>query len=112
MRDDRFAYLVHLLGWGLPLLAAQFVAVIARHRRETPAILRAVLPPALLVTVWLVIGDHFAIAAGVWRFGAGKHLGVYLGQVPLEEVLFFLLTNLFVALGLVLLAGLAPRTKG
>ena len=47
-------------------------------------------------------GDHLAIRAGVWEFGAGKHLGIYLGAVPLEEALFFLVTNLLVVLGLAL----------
>lgn len=52
--------------------------------------------------VWLVAADHLAIDAGIWRFGAGLHLGVHIGAVPIEEVLFFLVTNLLVALGLAL----------
>ena len=56
--------------------------------------------------------DHDAIAAGIWHFGAGKILGVRIGDVPVEEVLFFLTTNTLVAGGTILLAtdkcGLRP----
>jgi lycopene cyclase domain-containing protein len=57
---------------------------------------------AAAARVWLVAADHLAIDAGIWRFGAGLHLGVHIGAVPIEEALFFLVTNLLVALGLAL----------
>ena len=100
--SGRTAYLVHLLAWALPLVALQLGVLVWRYRARTPAILRAVVPPALGVTVWLVAADQLAIRAGVWEFGPGKHLGIYLGAVPVEEALFFLLTNLLVVLGLAL----------
>jgi len=96
------AYLTHLLAWGLPVLGLQLAVLAWRYRDRTPAVLRAVLPPALVVSAWLVATDHLAIRAGVWEFGEGKHLGIYLGAVPLEEALFFLVTNLLVVLGLAL----------
>jgi lycopene cyclase domain-containing protein len=97
------AYLVHLLAWGLPVLGLQLAVLVWRYRDRTSEVLRAVLPPALVVSAWLVAADHLAIRAGVWEFPQGKHLGVYLGAVPLEEALFFLVTNLLVVLGLALL---------
>ncbi|MGZ5957359.1 MAG: lycopene cyclase domain-containing protein [Myxococcaceae bacterium] len=96
------AYLAHLLVWALPVLAMQLGLIVWRYREHTGALLRAVLPPALIVTAWLVAGDQLAIRAGVWHFGEGKHLGLYLGVVPIEEALFFLLTNLLVVFGLAL----------
>ena len=101
------AYLWHLLGWSLPVLGMQLAVLVWRYRESTPAVLRAILPPALVVTAWLVAGDHLAIRAGVWRFGEGKHLGIHLGAVPLEEGLFFLITNLLVVFGMALFW---PRT--
>ena len=112
MSEGRTAYLVHLLGFGLPVLLVQLVLLARVFGPRLGALLRAVLPPALVVTVWLVfgpvlsmtvwlvVGDEVAIKAGVWAFGPGKHLGLYLGHVPVEEALFFLLTNLLVAFGL------------
>lgn len=96
------AYLVHLLAWAVPVLAVQLAVIAWRYRGHTWGVLGAVLPPALVVTAWLVAGDHLAIRAGVWQFGEGKHLGIYLGAVPIEEALFFLLTNLLVVFGLAL----------
>jgi len=105
------AYLVHLLAWSLPVLAAQLGGISLLYAGRLRALLRAVLPPALLVTAWLVAADHLAISSGLWRFGEGKHLGVYFLSVPLEEVLFFLITNLLVAFGLALIRAreLSPR---
>jgi len=71
------------------------------------AVLSATLPPVLAVTAWLVAADHLAISAGIWRFGEGKHLGLRVGAVPVEEIAFFLTTNALVACGTVLLDGLA-----
>jgi lycopene cyclase domain-containing protein len=96
------AYLVHLLVWTLPVLGLQILLLAWVWGHRIGALLRAVLPPPLVVSAWLVLGDHLAISAGVWQFGAGKHLGLRLGAVPVEEVLFFLITNLLVAFGLAL----------
>ena len=95
------AYLLHL-GWALPVLAIQLLLLARRYRGHTRALLRAVLPPALGITAWLVLADHLAISAGVWEFGAGKTLGIRIGAVPVEEALFFLLTNLLIVFGLAL----------
>ena len=96
------AYLAHLLVWALPVIGVQLAVIAWRYRGHTWGVLGAVLPPALVVTAWLVAGDHLAIRAGVWQFGEGKHLGIYLGAMPIEEALFFLLTNLLVVFGLAL----------
>jgi lycopene cyclase domain-containing protein len=99
MSEGRTAYLVHLLVFGLPVLGLQVLLLAKAFGPRLGALFRAVLPPALLVTAWLVLADEFAIAGGVWAFGQTKQLGLYLGHVPVEEALFFLLTNLLVACG-------------
>jgi lycopene cyclase domain-containing protein len=106
LMESRWAYLIHLMAWALPLILLQLV-VLARHYKErTGAVLRAVLPPAFVIGVYLSVADHLAISAGIWNFGEGKHLGVYVGAVPLEEVLFFVMTSLLVSLGLALFTAL------
>ena len=102
LMQSRWAYLIHLLAWAGPLVLLQLFAVARHYKERTGAVLRAVLPPAFLVGGYLSLADHLAISAGIWSFGPGKHLGVYLGSVPLEEVLFFVMTSLLVSLGLAL----------
>ena len=109
--ETRWAYLIHLLTWALPFIGLQ-LGVLAYHFRErTGRVLRAVLVPALVVGLYLALADHLAIREGIWSFGEGKHLGLYLGAVPLEEVLFFLLTSVMVALGLTLFTVLGERLR-
>jgi len=107
----RWAYLVHLLAWAGPLLLVQGVLLVRRYGGDTLRALHAILPPVGAVTAWLVVADHLAIREGIWRFGDGLHLGWRIGVVPVEEVLFFLVTNLLVAMGLALLDGLGARPE-
>jgi lycopene cyclase domain-containing protein len=111
MMETRWAYLIHLLGWSVPILLLQLGLLVHHYKERSGAVLRAVLPPALVVGVYLAVADHLAIRVGIWNFGEGKHLGIYLGVVPLEEVLFFLLTSLMVSLGLALFTALL-RLRG
>jgi lycopene cyclase domain-containing protein len=106
MMETKWAYLIHLLGWTLPLILLQLVALVRHYKERSGAVLKAVLPPAFILGVYLSIADHLAISTGIWNFGEGKHLGVYLGVVPLEEVLFFLITSILVSLGLALFTAL------
>jgi lycopene cyclase domain-containing protein len=102
MIPKRFAYLTHLLAWSLPVLSAQVALLVWRHRGHVRPLLVAISPPVLWVTLWLSAADHWAIGQGLWHFGENQHLGWRVGAVPLEEVLFFLVTNALVAMGLTL----------
>lgn len=105
--DERLSYLWHLGVWAWPVLGVQLVVLALAVRLPARAVVSAALPPILAVTAWLVAADHLAISAGIWRFGEGKHLGIRLGAVPVEEIAFFLTTNALVAFGTILLDGLA-----
>jgi lycopene cyclase domain-containing protein len=105
----RWGYLVHLLAWTAPLLAGQLWMLRRRYGADTGRVLRAILPPAIVVSLWLAAADHLAIRDGIWRFGPGRHLGITVGVVPVEEILFFLVTNLLVAFGLALMEGFGRR---
>ncbi|QSQ11096.1 lycopene cyclase domain-containing protein [Myxococcus landrumensis] len=106
MMETRWAYLIHLLGWTLPIILFQLGMLVHHYKDRSGAVLRAVLPPAVIVGLYLAVADHLAITTGIWNFGDGLHLGVYLGVVPLEEVIFFLVTSVLVSLGLALFTGL------
>ncbi len=111
MMQSRWAYLIHLLTWALPFLVLQLALLVHHFRGRTWAVLRAVVPPALVVGTYLAVADHLAIQAGIWNFGEGRHLGLYVAGVPLEEILFFLLTSLMVSLGLTLFTALLSRRE-
>jgi lycopene cyclase domain-containing protein len=65
---------------------------------------RLVLGSILGLTAYLSAADCFAIGSGTWTISPDQSLNVMLGGVlPLEEVVFFLLTNTLVTFGVVLL---------
>jgi lycopene cyclase domain-containing protein len=93
-------YLGLQLAWGLPPLILQLAYgadVLWRYRR---LVLLAWLPP----TLYLCIADALAISSGTWTVNPARSLNLYLaGQLPVEEATFFLLTNMLIVFGMVLL---------
>jgi lycopene cyclase domain-containing protein len=98
-------YLGLELAWALPPLALQLAVgadILWRHRRNAGLALA-------LLTGYLCAADFLAIGAGVWTINPEQSLGLLLGGVlPVEEAVFFLLTNCLVMFGLTL--ALAPET--
>lgn len=92
-------YLGLELGWALPPIMLQLIFgadILWHHRR---LVLTALLPP----TLYLAAADAVAIGAGTWTIDPAQSLGVYLGGVlPLEEFVFFLLTNTLIVFGVTL----------
>ena len=43
-----------------------------------------------------------AIKAGIWHFDSTSLVGLWLGPVPIEEVLFYLLTAIMIVQGFVI----------
>ena len=95
-----WTYLVWLLGCAAPILAGQWVA----YGRILVVEARAIFGSAAIVGVYLSAVDGFAIADRVWEFSPTLTLGVRVGPVPVEEVLFFLLTSLLVTQSMTLFA--------
>ncbi|MFB6146878.1 MAG: lycopene cyclase domain-containing protein [Halobacteriaceae archaeon] len=99
-------YLAAILLWAAPVLALQwgFGWPVLWHHRRTVAV-GVLLPTAYLATV-----DAFAIASGLWVLSTVHTTGILIGgYLPVEEVTFFLVTNLFVVQGLILLRWLIER---
>ncbi|MBO1753948.1 lycopene cyclase domain-containing protein [Allobranchiibius sp. CTAmp26] len=82
-------YLLILLGCVVLTLPLEFVIGARVWRRPRLAAL-AIVPPALVFIVWDLIG----VARGWWTYGGRYLIGVRLGSLPLEEVLFFLVVPL------------------
>ncbi len=95
-----WTYLVLILGWALPVVVAQWLY----GWRSLLAAWRPALAAIALATAWLTIADSFALRAGTWTISPADSLGLFLpGRVPIEEAVFFLVTNTLVVQALVLL---------
>ena len=79
------AYLAVLIGCVLGTLPLEFALRARVYRRWSRALL-AVLPVAVGFLVW----DFLAVRAGWWWFDSHYLIGVFIGTLPLEELLFFL----------------------
>ncbi len=96
---ESLRYLGLILAWALPPLALQagFGADILLRRWRT------VLPGFAVPTVYLAAADTIAIGAGTWHITERTSTGVFLpGGLPIEEFVFFLVTNLLLTFGLTL----------
>lgn len=103
--DQSLRYLALILVWALPPLALQLAyGAPTLWRLRRPALL-AVVPP----TLYLAAADSVAIAEGIWTINPQRSTGWLLpGALPMEEFVFFLLTNVLIAFS-VLLVRATPR---
>ena len=89
------AYLSRILAWGLPPLALQVAVGGDRLWAAREVLARRWAGP----TLWLWLADGIAIRAGIWFIRPEFTVGLGLAGLPLEEMVFFALTNLLVANG-------------
>lgn len=101
-------YLVLELGWALPPIMLQLAFgadILWRYRR---LILWSVIP----TTLYLSAADALAIGSGTWTINPALSLEIYLGGIlPLEEFIFFGLTNMLVTFGMVLVLARQSQTR-
>jgi len=98
-------YLGLELAWALPPIMLQlgFGADLLWARRKLVGLALA------SATLYLSAADALAITAGTWEINPEKTINLLLGGVlPLEEFMFFLLTNTLIVFGITL--GLAPES--
>ena len=98
-------YLFLILSWGLipVLLQVSFGADILQANWKRLAL--AILTPTLYL--WIV--DGFAISSGTWIIDPLQTSGIVWGVLPIEEMVFFLMTNLIIGFGMTLM--LLPASK-
>ncbi len=93
-------YLALELSWAFIPLTVQLAFgadILWRHRR---LVFWSIFP----LTVYLSAADSLAIAGGTWTIDPAQSLQFYLGGIlPVEELLFFLLTNTMLVFGMTLL---------
>ncbi len=100
-------YLGAILFWAGPILAIQwgFGWPYLLEIRRTVAV--AVLVPTLYL--WVV--DRIAIGMGIWVISETHTVGYGIFGLPIEEALFFLVTNIFTIQGLVFYVWLLDRVE-
>ena len=95
-----YTYLFLILIWAGPIIVAQWLVGRRVLRREW----RAWLVTIALATLWLTAADSVALNAGTWTIVPAYSLGLFLpGRVPIEEGVFFLVTNTLIVQALLLL---------
>ncbi len=104
---ERFTYLALLLGWALPVIALHWLLGAPVLRARLPLLAVAVLVP----TAYLSLVDATAIGAGVWAISEELTVGLRLGSLVFEEVVFFFLTNVMVAQSMVLFLSPTARSR-
>lgn len=93
-----WTYVGLIMVWALPACGALFMGAwsgLSLYAREAVTAWAA-------ATLYLCVADRIAIGAGVWTIGAETSTGWLIGGLPMEEALFFALTNLLVVAGAML----------
>jgi lycopene cyclase domain-containing protein len=96
--SDATFYLGAIVAWAAPVLALQW----AVGAPQLWARRRLVALGTLVPTTYLCVADRIAIEYGIWVLSEQYTTGLTVAGLPVEEALFFLVTNLFVVQGLVL----------
>ncbi|MDQ3702075.1 MAG: lycopene cyclase domain-containing protein [Chloroflexota bacterium] len=103
----QLTYLVLLSAWALPVLLLQW----AFGWRDLWRARRAWFLATTLPTLYLCLADRFALGDGIWHIHEDRSTGITLGGLPLEEALFFLVTNLMVVQTLIFLQSAQTRRR-
>jgi lycopene cyclase domain-containing protein len=105
LAGGRTFYLGAILAWAAPVLALQWAVGWRYLRRRWRTVAIGVGVP----TAYLWVADAVAIRLGVWRFSPDLTTGLAVFGLPVEEALFFLVTNCFVVQALLLYPWVVDR---
>ena len=91
-------YLALILVWALPPIMIQlaFGADILWHYRKLVSL------AILAVFLYISAVDSLAISSGTWTINPARSTGIFLGALPVEEAVFFLVTVTLITFGLTL----------
>lgn len=100
-------YLTLILAWALIPVLIQLAlgADILWHYRGVVA--WALIP----ATLYLCLADALAISSGTWTIDPAQSTGLHVGPLPLEEAIFFLMTNTLVVFGMVLVLAQESQSR-
>ena len=98
--NQPLTYLSITLFWALPAIFPQmlFGADILWHHRKL------VVLTILIPSIYLSLMDIVALRATTWSISSAQTTGIlFFGILPLEEIVFFFITNILIAFGMTLL---------
>ncbi|MFX1284813.1 MAG: lycopene cyclase domain-containing protein [Promethearchaeota archaeon] len=99
-RIETLTYLNLILLWGIPPIMIQLIYgadILWLYNRDLISVIS-------LSTIYLAIADTIAIADGIWTISINTSTGILLaGVLPIEEFVFFLVTNILITFGLTLM---------
>ena len=105
--DQKYNYISHILLWMLPVIAIQWVLAWRIFRRNV----RAVFVPPLVIGTFYSLADSVAVRDGIWYFDPAQNMGLFVGPLPVEEIIFFYITALLVSQSFVMLIPERYREK-
>ena len=91
-------YLFHLFSWGGFFIIIQIFA----GRKKIINNIFLIVMPSLIMTLYFSIADSISIGQGIWEFDPLQTTGIRLYNIPLEEILFFLVTNILITEAMIL----------
>ena len=100
-------YLAITLTWALPAIAPQLAFgadILWHHRRLLGTVI-------LTGAGYLSAMDALAIGAGTWTIDPSQSTGIFIGNLPIEEAVFFVITVVLVSFGITLLLSDASRER-
>lgn len=107
LTQDRTFYMGAIIAWSGPVLALQWAVGWPYLRRRWRTFVMGVVAP----TAYLWIADRIALASEIWTISETYTVGVGILGLPIEEALFFLVTNVFVVQGLLLYPWVIERWR-
>lgn len=100
-------YLAITLSWALPAIAPQLAFgadILWHHRRLLGAVV-------LTGAGYLSAMDALAISAGTWTIDLSQSTGLFIGVLPIEEVVFFMITVVLISFGMTLMLSDASQKR-
>lgn len=100
-------YLTLILSWALIPVFVQVVFGGDILLRRAGLVAAAIWVPTLYL--WVV--DYLAIQSGTWTIDPIQTTGVMLGILPIEEMLFFFMTNMLIGFGITLMLSAEAKAR-
>ncbi|MDX1919058.1 MAG: lycopene cyclase domain-containing protein [Candidatus Caenarcaniphilales bacterium] len=97
-QGHNFYYLGITLAWAAPIIALQWLIGGKKLAKSLSLVAYGILIP----TIYLCIADRIAIGWRVWQIEAAYSTGIKLLGLPIEEIVFFFVTNTLIVQGLLL----------